>query len=353
MIVSCCGFGSTGSSVVSDYLMECENVQSFDPFEFNLVTMTDGLEDLESHLMGRHTRLFSSADAFYRFEEAVKMYLHYWSVTTGVPEKIIYDRTTKYLNSISQLDFIGDTSLKDHSSFIRSKFGVSIIKQRIIPYLERKRFIKKNINFYPLDEVRVAVNPDNFYNESKDYIRDILTLMGCDFSKIVALDQAFSGNDPAKSFPFFDDPYAIVVDRDPRDQYIFTKKFLLSRGRYMPTDDVYDFIKYYRLLRDNQPYKIPNDRILLIRFEEMVYDHGNATNKINNFLNITNKKQKTIFNPTLSAANTNLITKFPEFSRDIQIIEKEIPEYLFHFENYNKIDNGGQMFCGKSPLNKQ
>ena len=51
MIVSTCGFGSTGSSAVSDYLMECENTQILDKIEFTIASRVDGLADLEHAVM--------------------------------------------------------------------------------------------------------------------------------------------------------------------------------------------------------------------------------------------------------------------------------------------------------------
>ena len=112
------------------------------------------------------------------------------------------------------------------------------------------------------------------------------------------------------------------------------------------------FIKYYRLLRDNRPFKEENNRILRIRFEEMVYDYDNATKKIDDFLGVTNNHRKTIFQPEMSAANTNLRKKYPDLESDICRIEQELPEYLFDFDSYKTIDNTGEMFFGKSLLNK-
>ena len=100
------------------------------------------------------------------------------------------------------------------------------------------------MDFYPLDYVRLSINPSNFYDLTKKYLRTLLQEMGFDFSKkVVLLDQVFSGNNPAKSFPFFDDARGIVVDRDPRDLYIYAKKVLLSKGRFIPTECVDDFIR--------------------------------------------------------------------------------------------------------------
>lgn len=357
MFVSTCGFGSTGSSAVNDYLMECDNTVCFDAVEFTISTMVDGLEDLEYHLMKQNTRLSSSIYAIQRFRKAMYAKAREWASCTQISENDVYIITDKFIDSITQLKFVGFSPKidKKHSEFIRRYFGESIVLHRLIPKMEKKGLIKSNFDFYPLDEVCASIKPIKFYELSQRFIRTILHKMGYywDDSQYLVMDQAFAGNDPAKSFPFYKDSYAIVVDRDPRDLYIFAKKFLLHRGRFMPTDNVENFIVYYRILRDNQPYKDNNHRILRVRFEDMVYNYNYTSNTIDKFLGLTNNRKKTIFVPEMSAANTNLIQKYPEFRNDIKIIEEKLPEYLFDFNKVDKLISGrGKMFFGKSPLNR-
>ena len=47
MIIGVCGFCSTGSSAVSDYLKEFKENQVLDMLEFTLAYIPDGLGDLE------------------------------------------------------------------------------------------------------------------------------------------------------------------------------------------------------------------------------------------------------------------------------------------------------------------
>lgn len=355
MIISTCGFGSTGSSAVADYLLECDGVQVFDNIEFSLATMADGLEDLEFHLMKQHSRTTSCRFAIQRFKKAINESIREWSVCTKISPKTIHEYTDDFIDAITQIKFVGYSPSidKKHFDFFRHYFGYSLWLNRILLTLEKKKIVQKNIDCYPFEEVEISIEPENFYYDARKYVMKLLSAMGCDFSKKIVMDQAFSGENPVKSFPYFEDPYAIVVDRDPRDQYIFTKKVLLSRGRYIPTDTVEKFVKYYRLLRENQPYKKPHERVLCVRFEDMVYDYDNATKKIDTFVSVKNNQKRTVFVPELSAANTNLIRKFPEFKEDVRYIEKELPEYLFPFDKYPEIRSTTEMFYGKSPLNKQ
>ena len=354
MVVSTCGFGSTGSSAISDYLMECENVQVMDKIEFTIVPNVDGLVDLEYHLMKQHRRQSTSITAIQRFQQLVSASAKGWNRRTGIPIQDVIRYCDEFVDSITQVNYCGLSPriYKGGNRTINRYVGNSIILNRVIRPLEKKGVIKRNLNVYPFGVVRLSVRPDNFYTEAKRFLKRILKGMGADFSKIIVLDQAFSGVYPQECFPFFDDPYAVVVDRDPRDLYIFAREKLLSQGRFMPSDNVNDFIMYYRLLRDQQPYKNPNERVLVMHFEEMIYDYENATNRIDQFLGVTNVRRKSVFRPELSGANTNLIRRFPKYKNDIAVIEKELAEYLYPFEKYPEFTGSGEMFFGKSPLNK-
>ncbi len=355
MIISTCGFGSTGSSAVADYLLECEGTQVFDNVEFMIATDPDGLEDLEFQLMNHHSRITSSEYAIQRFHRMIMNHEREWIVNTPIEKSKIEQLTNTYLKNISQISFVGYTPAIDlnRNRLIEHYFGYSILWNRVVHRLEKRNIIKRNYDIYPLGTVQAAIRPSNFYEESRKYVKLLLENMGCDFSKHIVLDQAFSGCDPAKSFSFFENPYAIVVDRDPRDLFIFANEVLLSRGRFMPTNDVKEFVKYYRLMRDGMPYKNPNERIINISFESMIYDYDRTAKKIDDFLNLKNNNRKTIFVPEISAANTNLVKKFPKYAKEVEYIESSLEDYLFDFEKYGKVENTGKMFFGKSPLNQQ
>ena len=54
---------------------------------------------------------------------------------------------------------------------------------------------------------------------------------------------------------------------------------------------------------------------------------------IENFLHITrHTKVRELFKPELSIKNTQLSAVFPEDSKEIQIIEEELKDYLYPFD---------------------
>ena len=91
-----------------------------------------------------------------------------------------------------------------------------------------------------------------------------------------------------------------------------------------------------------------------MRFEDLVYNYDEATKKVRDFLHLgDNPNPKSVFDPALSIANTQVWKRYPEYQEDIKYIEKELKEYLFDFEGYPEPDLHARMFSGKSPKNKR
>ena len=355
MIIGTCGFASTGSSAVSDYLKEFDENQVFSQFEFTLPYLPDGLEDLEYHLTQHVCRDDSCGIAIPRFRRCVKKKFEaLLAKKFSVSPKQLEEITDKFINSIVQLDWktAKRTDVLLNPSWFFYFWGDRMMKRRILPRIQRK--VGHVVDMWPYRKVEVSIYPENFEEAARQFIRNILTLMGADFNKNIVLDQPFLGSNPVRSFRFFDNPKAIVVDRDPRDNYLFTKLVLYKTENIMPVNDVKTFVKYYRLFRDKHPYKQPDDNVLCIHFEDMVYDYENTTAKIRDFCHLhDNPHPKSIFDPNLSMANTQLYLRYPEYAADIEYIKKELPEYLFDFDKYPKPSLSGKMFSGSSPLNRK
>lgn len=348
MIIGVCGFGSSGSSAVTDYLKEFSSTDVLDNTEFQLVTYPDGIESLDYYLNTNISKYASSDVAITRFEMYTsRIALSFDRVTNGEFSKL----TKKYIDEITQASWrgFGDTDNSLFNSFTYRNIGNRLMKARLIPLLEK--ILKKQIDCYPVRKIPFSVRPDHFDEITRSYIHNILVAMGMT-NKITVLNQPFAGNDPSKSFKYFDNPKAIVVDRDPRDMYIFTKKFLLSAGRSIPSDKVETFVTYYRNLRKGMPY-LSSENVLKIQFESMIYDYEHTTDLICDFCGVDKAdRNETIFVPERSVNNTRVFEKYKGFEEDIQYISDELKEFLFPFDQYQRIEAKGGMFYGRSELNR-
>lgn len=350
--IGACGFSATGSSSVTDYLKEFDENLVLDDFEFTIPYIPDGLQDLRYHLHDGGMRDISCDVAIKRFVSLYSGYpcREYQRATHGKFKRL----SKEYIDSLIQLSWIGQPSpiLNPLKHIVIRAFR----KYKMLAFIHSiEEKAGHELNVYPLEKTLVSIYPDDFDEKTQKYIMAVLDAMGRTPDKNVVLDQPFSGNNPQAAFPFFENPKAIVVERDPRDYYLFIKKFLFKKGRrQLPGNNVKDFVTFYRKERENMPYKNKDPRILNIYFEDMIYRYEETTKIICDFceLDPANRKRK-LFAPELSINNTQVFKRYPEYAEDIQYIEEQLSEYLYPFEEFGDVETGGQMFLGRSPLNKR
>ncbi|MDR3294480.1 MAG: hypothetical protein LBT26_01445 [Clostridiales Family XIII bacterium] len=346
MIIGTCGYGATGSSVITDLLREFSGIQVYDQFEFTYCYKVDGLQDLEHHLMKSNAKNISGDAAISRFLYAAQ------SIKTPFTNKPTNSRkfieiTHEFVDSLVQVKYKGMDDIDTKSGNILRNIAALGMKRIILPNIYEKRK-GRACYLWPNRDMYVCVKPEGFYDKAQKYIKDILLAMGADTDGVVALDQPFEGNAPEQSFPFFDDPMAIIVDRDPRDLYLHAKYICLSRGRFMPRQNVEDFVAYYQSIRKGQK-RVNSERILFLRFEDLIYNYDISVEKVVNFLAVKDHKTpRSSFDPARSISNTQLIRKYPNDIDEIRYIEEQLPEYLFHFEEYPDADIAGDPFFGNA-----
>lgn len=345
MIIGACGFGETGSGAVTDFLKEFDNVIVKDDFEFTYLTYVDGLLYLERAVMNPFNRTSDSISGISRFLKMIEKLKRSYMLH-GLPPELFEKSAMSFIDEITMSKWYWtDRTFRYKSRYFVHQF----MMHKIIPYLEQKKGHRADC--WPMKEVRLSVKPDNFYTAARKHVDEILKGMGVDQEQVIALDQPFSANNPQVCFPFLEDPYAIVIDRDPRDLYVAGKTKLMGKWHFFPIEPVDNFIAYYKALRDNQPYKEKHPRVLNIRFEELVYEYNQTTAKLCEFLHLPdNPNPRSVFDPEMSIANTQVFKRYPQFADDIKKIEEALPEYLFDFSKYPEPDFSKEMFLW-SPLN--
>ena len=346
MIVGACGFGGTGSSAVKDLLKEFENIQVLDRAESMFAFKVDGLQDLEYHLVKNYSREISSDAAIKRFLDASKFANVPFVKKLYMNPKKYKEDTNKFVQSITQASYVGMENYdyencNEFNSFIRLFY-----KKFVIKYYER--LTNKQYKWWPMRKIRVSIMPEHFYDNAKIYMHNIIENGGGDFSKTIVLDQPFEGNNPTQSFPFFEDPYAIVVDRDPRDLYL-ASSYQWPDGMFMPRKNPENFVKYYRRQRECIKYDEDNERVLRVNLEQMIFEYDKTLDLIVKFLGLKKEnhtsKQK-YFNPERSIKGTQLYKKILGHDDEIKYIENELKDFLSDFESYEisksntEINNG-------------
>lgn len=344
MIIGACGYGATGSSIITDLLREYSDVQVFDDFEFSFAYRVDGLQDLEYHVVKQYSKAISGDTAIRRFLKASD-YIYTPLIHKPTDAATFKRITKKFIDSIVQTEFIGMESIDVNSGAVMKNIVNLGMKKVILPKFERK--LGHQTYGWPNRKIFVCVKPQNFYDAARAYIRDILTEMGADFKKTIVIDQPFEGNAPEQSYKFFDDSIAIVIDRDPRDLFLEEKYALNGEARFTPRRDVRDFVEYFKRVRTDTAKN--SDRVLVVRFEDMIYEYDKSVAQIEAFTNLHNHKlKKKYFNPKRSINNTQLIRRHPEEIDNIRYIEKKLADYLYPFENYPDAEISGDVFLGSA-----
>lgn len=346
MVIGVCGFSSSGSSAVIDLLCEFQENNILDQREFTLSYFPDGIEDLEYHLVLAPSKFLSSTIALKRFRRVSHSLLS--RVTHGESDKIIED----YLNKIIQVRWQGfsssDLVLGNQKLF--QVLGLSIMRDRIFPSF--KRLFGYVPSMFPMRSMEYAINPDRFLSHTREMTSKLLSVLGAVDTHNTVLDQPFAGNYPEKSLKYFENPYAIIVDRDPRDTFIFTREVLGARGKMIPTDTVEAFCVYWKTMRARPVETVGECKILRIRFEDLVYEYDKTVSLIISYLGLKkHDSPQKYFVPSMSIRNTCLYKRYPQYETEVDYIEHELSEYLFPFQNYSTLSESNQkMFFGKSPL---
>lgn len=320
-MIGVCGYGCTGSGAVLDLLKEYEDVVVVDGKEFDLTYFPGGLEDLEFHLMKQKAKFYSS-------DIGIKMFLKYMKAICH-SKKSYYNKLTNnnfqsivnnYISSITQIQWDGRWNYDDYifDSYI----------QKILFFITKRiRFLEKKSR----RNMRLSINPDSFYEKTNEFLKKIYNFEDLNYTFV--LDQAFPANNPINSMKLFgNDSKAIILLRDPRDVYLNNIK---NKERWIPLNDLNDYIRFFKALYSS---RFENQNILYIYFEDLIYNYEKTVKKISDFCNIsetkhTRKLQK--FNPNVSIKNTRLFINNPKYKKEIEIIEKEMKEYLYDYSKVN------------------
>lgn len=329
-IVGVCGYGYTGCGAVYSLIEEYEKtfvLPGNGAAEFVVPYTPDGIEDLKYHLCDNPVKGTACDAAIYRFKLMCKDLKRSHDRFTN---NRFFEISDEYLNSLIQIKWKAVRQFE----YERQPGNFRMYKKYLINIIRTfmgKRGIK--FNGFPLVDRYLSIKPDDFVEKSKKYV---MNLIGFHDEKVVLLNQPFAVNNPECSMKYFEDPYCIIVDRDPRDLYVMAKHVYGTQALFIPTDNVENFIMYFKKIREID-LEQENPRVIRIQFEDLIYKYENTVKKIENFLK--NKlgehlRYRKIFNPEFSLKNTCIFNMFEEDKDDIKKIEDSLGPWLYNFDNH-------------------
>lgn len=331
-VITCASYYGTGSSAVTDYIMGFNSVYSLGDYEFRFLHDTDGIADLEYHLVWNHNR-HNSGHALKRFKKLVDFYSGNRFTARYEPffnykwKKIAYE----YIDSLTDFSYKGwwqyDLLDKGEGFYYRKLLLNKLYRMTL------GRNKETTLNVLP-NEVTYCSHPtqEEFTQKTKRFMSKLLQEANVENKPILMVDQLLPSSNLNRFWKFFDDVKVVIVERDPRDLYILEK--FVWKGAVIPTEDVQTFCKWYKYTRAHRKLEQPDaDKALLIQFEDLIYHHAETTEKLRNWLglDLTELDQKKLkLDPEKSKKNTKLWLTY-DIGEDLKVIETELEQYLYQY----------------------
>lgn len=338
------GYMGSGSSAVTDLLCEVEGYSArHGSYEYVFMHCPNGIFDLEDKLLygNNCTRSDEALHSFYYCMEELYSERTWWFA--DYKHKINND-FMKYCNEYME-DLI-DKKMPDNFWYYQERIPGPNRFERLINKIYYKLFRKKNSERKLLYKGMWLSfpNENEFYEKTKIFLNKIFIAMGIEHQNLI-LDQLLLSHNVYRVNNYFDENCkVIVVDRDPRDVYILNKYFWKQLNTPVPFPyDVESFCLYYEKMRKSEKI-VPNDMVLRIHFEDLVYHYYDTKKIIFEFIGINDcdhKKQFTRLVPEKSMLNTQLYNRNCRYVDEAKYIEKHLKEYIYNFpiDKYEKILN--------------
>lgn len=330
-ILACAGFGWSGSGIVTDYLLEFDNIKWPGKGEIRFLHDFGGISTLEDCLVHSHHRLNSDM-AIRMFKKYVDyqsgdfLNKRYNNIFDGQFKTISYD----FIDSLSEAKWIGHW---EDDQVFASK-AESILCYKILTRL--KRFVdcnRKKIGAYYPQHTMYYSNPDleDFQACVKNYLNELFKAADPKHeSEFLYFDQMLPPTNIDRYFAYFDDLHVVVVDRDPRDAYI--NNIITANESFLPSD-IDQFIKVYksnrRKINTNE-----HQNILRVNMEDTIYHYDEFSKRVNEFIGLDERNhvnRRKFFNPDVSIKNTKQWEKIEVDMDIIHKIEDGLGEYCYNF----------------------
>lgn len=335
--ITCSSYYGTGSSAVTDFVSEFDNVFDFTNEEFRFIQDPDGISDLEFNLVECFNR-HNSGHALKRYKKLVDFYSGniFSAKYSGFFGEMWKEYSYRYINELTDFTFPGwwMYDLYDRGAwyYFRKRIGNKILHKTV--WRSKPEMTLNTMK----NEITYCSHPSEqkFLEATRRYIYDLFTSVIPYNKEIIMVDQLLPPMNLQRYLRYFDNNIqTVIVDRDPRDVFVLDK--YVWKDGILPNDPE-TFCKWFEYTRSHRKNENLNtNQISFIRFEDLIYNYEETIERLIKFLglNIANHTNpKTKFVPEKSIKNTQTWKKYPESSHEVKIIEDRLGEYLYSFPNY-------------------
>lgn len=343
-IITCTGFGNSGSSAATDFFSEFENVKVIPhDFECTFIHESDGLYDLEKAIEeGHRLKVDLAVKRFLLLAENLQKNEYYRFFDGN-----FLDETYTFINKVIGCKWTGWW----HRAFETKKVTK---KEKLYSLYLNRKFVKaqkkQNYSLYENDSWMPSYLPgideyydcdiEKFRSEAKNYLEILFNLLNKEKKEYILIDQLLPPIHSELYLHYFDNIKVVIVDRDPRDYYVCNNLFWGSR--YIPSSNLDTYISWYKKTRE---CVFESDNVKKIYLEDFVYNYESISKAIIEFVglkenNHINKGKLLI--PENSKKNTLVFTKYINYSNDVSIISQKLQSSLFNYSNL-QINNDNKL----------
>lgn len=332
--ISCASYYGTGSSAITDYVAEFNNVFSFTNEEFRFIQDPDGISDLEFNLVECFNR-HNSGHAIKKYKRLIDFYngncfgKKYRAFFGENWQKFSY----QYLNNLIDFKYNGwwQYDLYDRGKwfYFRKRIINKLLHETIWKNKPERTFNSMK------NEITYASHPseEKFLKYTRQYIENLFESVVPKKYDTIMVDQLVPPMNLSRYLRYFNkNIQVVIVDRDPRDLFILDK-YVWQDG--IIPKDVKVFCQWYKYTREHRKHEnVNNEYVRLIRFEDLIFNYEETTRSLNKWLNLDEKKhikRKQIFNPKKSINNTQVWLRYPKAEKEIKYIMNNLDEYLYDF----------------------
>ncbi len=331
-VLSCAGFGSSGSGVVTDFLREFGCIRNFGDYEFRFLQDYGGVSTLEDALVHNYHRLNSDI--------AIQNFIRYIEYQSGDFLNKRYEKffegkfreiSHRFLEKLIDVKWNG---YWEEYQILESKW-MTIFKYKLYPRLLRllhgnRHYIARYVPRKPM--YFSFPDSDYFYRCVREYMNGLCEVVDPQKEyKYIFFDQLMPPSNIRRYENYCDLVKTIVVDRDPRDYYI---ENVLKWGEGWVPADVDKYVKLYRGMREQLRREKDSEHVLRLKFEDAIFNYSDFTKQVMDFLDLTEVEHTfplKYFNPSISRTNTQLWKKRELDKTILSKIEKHLGEYCYDF----------------------
>ncbi len=333
-IITCTGFGGTGSSVISDLMAEFKSVKGCGDFEWSMSSDIDGVSDLQHYIVDDFNAI-KVTEGIYRFKRYTGIISRGYKRILGIDIQPIFD---EYVNELIDFRWMGSNNMQVwRYGWVKRKWYGLVCKAKMF----LSRILTSNEGYErgyqkPKMLLELSQGDSKFFDATRRmYGRLLDSLDETNQYNYLCFDRLVPPYTFKRYSKYFQNIKIVCVDRDPRD--LFLLNALYWHEGWIPSDDIDTYIQWFRTIRNKFKRDLAEadpGTVMSVQFEDAIYNYDETIKKVIDFIGLDPADhvfKKKHFNPDYSIRNTKLWEKTEQYKEEILKIETELQEYCYKY----------------------